>query len=76
MGPYLSTRFRKIFMISSIVNSLTAADPGSNPAAVLMLRKALDLQTQGAAQLIQSIPAIATGGSNPPHLGQNIDIKV
>jgi len=64
-------------MIPSIVNSLTAAaDPSSNPAALLMLRKALDLQTQGAAQLIQSIPAIGTGGSNPPHLGQNIDIKV
>jgi len=62
-------------MIPSIVNSLNAADPNSNPAALLMLRRALDMQSQGAAQLIQSIPAIAAG-SNPPHLGQNIDIKV
>jgi hypothetical protein len=41
-----------------------------------MLRKTLDMQAQGAAQLLQSMPGVASVGSNPPHLGQNIDIKV
>ena len=63
-------------MISSLVSSLSAADPGSDPVSLLMLRKTLDMQAQGAAQLLQSMPAVGSVGSNPPHLGQNIDIKV
>nr|WP_315592607.1 YjfB family protein [uncultured Cupriavidus sp.] len=62
-------------MSTSLVSSLGAADAGSDPVALLMLRKTLDLQAQGVAQLLQTAPAVS-GGSNPPHLGNSIDIKV
>ncbi|PLQ01584.1 MULTISPECIES: YjfB family protein [Burkholderiaceae] len=62
-------------MVTSLVSSLGAADAGSDPVALLMLRKTLDLQAQSMTQLLQSAPAVS-GGSNPPHLGNNIDIKV
>ncbi|HKS73466.1 MAG TPA: YjfB family protein [Terriglobales bacterium] len=60
----------------SLVNSLSAGAQGDDPVSLLMLRKALDLQAQGAAQLLQSAQVASVSGSNPPHLGQNIDIKV
>lgn len=64
-------------MSISLVNSLGAADPGSDPVSLLMLRKSLDLQAQGTAKLLQSAGQVGgVAGSNPPHLGQNIDIKV
>lgn len=62
-------------MVTSLVSSLGAADAGSDPVALLMLRKTLNLQAQSVAQLLEAVPA-ASGGSNPPHLGNNIDIKV
>lgn len=62
--------------ISSLVSSLGAADAGSDPVSLLMLRKTLDLQAQGVAQLMQTATPVASGGSNPPHLGNTIDIKV
>ncbi len=61
-------------MVTSL-SSLGASDAGSDPVALLMLRKTLNLQAQGVAQLLESAPAVS-GGSNPPHLGNNIDIKV
>lgn len=63
-------------MSSSIVSSLAASGPGSDPVALLMLRKSLDLQAQGVTRLLQSAAAPASVGSNPPHLGNTIDIKV
>ncbi|MCH2221354.1 MAG: YjfB family protein [Dechloromonas sp.] len=37
-----------------------------------MLRKAIDIQAQGALQLLQALPQVA---SNPPNLGNNIDVR-
>ena len=37
-----------------------------------VLKKAMDLQAQGAAQLVQAAVA-AMQASNPPHLGNRID---
>ena len=37
-----------------------------------VLKKAIDLQAQGAMQLIQ---AASQAGSNPPHLGNRIDTR-
>lgn len=62
-------------MVTSLVSSLGVADAGSDPVALLMLRKTLNLQAQGVAQLLEAAPAVSSGG-NPPHLGNNIDIKV
>jgi hypothetical protein len=37
----------------------------------LVLKKALDMQAQNAAQLIAAIPQ----PSNPPNLGNSVDVK-
>ncbi|KWR75066.1 YjfB family protein [Cupriavidus sp. IDO] len=58
-----------------ISNVSAASNPGTDPVSLLMLRKSLDLQAQGVAALLQAAPQ-AGAASNPPHLGQNIDIKV
>jgi len=63
-------------MNTALINSLSATSSGDDPVSLLMLRKSLDLQAQSAAQLLQSMPGVGVSGSNPPHLGQNIDIKV
>lgn len=62
-------------MSTSIVGALNAASPGSDPVSLLMLRKTLDLQAQSVASLMQTATAAAPVASNPPHLGQNIDVK-
>jgi Putative motility protein len=58
----------------------TAASLGSQVAlmktgdavGITVLRKAIDLQAQGALQLLDALPPVA---SNPPHLGNSIDVK-
>jgi hypothetical protein len=40
---------------------------------ITVLKKAIDLQAQGALQLLDALPAVA---NNPPHLGNSIDVKV
>ncbi|WP_454725555.1 MULTISPECIES: YjfB family protein [Cupriavidus] len=64
-------------MDTAIVSA--ASNAGSDPVPLLMLRKSLDLQAEGVAALLASVAPVAPAGvaaSNPPHLGQNIDIKV
>ncbi|WER49993.1 YjfB family protein [Cupriavidus sp. WKF15] len=63
-------------MSTSLVSAVSAADTGADPVSLLMLRKTLDLQAQGVASLVQAATAAAPVASNPPHLGQNIDVKV
>ncbi|MGO4305493.1 MULTISPECIES: YjfB family protein [unclassified Cupriavidus] len=63
-------------MNTSPLTALNNAQPGSDPVSLLMLRKTLDLQAQNVAQLLQPATSVAPASSNPPHLGQNIDIKV
>lgn len=60
-------------MDTSVVSA--ASNAGSNQVPLLMLRKSLDLQSQNVASLLQSMPQVS-GGSNPPHLGQNVDVSV
>lgn len=40
--------------------------------ATLVFKKALDVQAQSAMQLLATLPAPA---SNPPHLGNSVDIR-
>lgn len=40
---------------------------------ISMLKKAMDIQEQTAAQLIESISRPSNPDSNPPNLGQNVD---
>ncbi len=64
---------RTTLMDTSVVSA--ASNAGANPVPLVMLRKALDMQAAGVAALLQGMPQV-TPASNPPHLGQNIDIKV
>ncbi len=59
--------------ISSLTNSASNATTGdvASQAAVLTLRKALDSQQQSALTLLQSLPSY----SNPPNLGNAVDVK-
>ncbi|MGO4330343.1 YjfB family protein [Cupriavidus sp. 2TAF22] len=61
-------------MDTSIVSA--ASNPGTDPVSLLMLRKSLDLQANSVATLMASAAPVGVPASNPPHLGQNIDIKV
>jgi hypothetical protein len=66
---------KDLFMEISNVTAGLAGDPGADPVSLLMLRKSLDVQAQGVAALLQAMPQ-PVAASNPPHLGQTIDIKV
>lgn len=59
--------------ISAIANAASNASAAqtAGAASILMLRKALDMQKQSAAQLLQALPQ----PSNPAHLGNAVDIR-
>lgn len=65
-------------MDTSSASGLTAALSVASQArtgdaiAVTVLKKAMDMQAEGAMQLLETLPQPA---SNPPHLGQSIDVK-
>lgn len=52
-------------------NALSQARTG-DAVNTLVLKKALDIQAQNAAQLLQSLPQAA---NNPPNLGNSIDVR-
>jgi len=56
--------------VGSLSTALSQAKTG-DAVGTLMLKKALDMQAQSAAQLIQAIPQ----PSNPPNLGNSVDVK-
>jgi hypothetical protein len=57
--------------LTSLSTALAQAKTGDS-AAILVERKAMEIEAQSAAQLIQALPQPA---NNPDHLGQNIDVK-
>ncbi len=58
--------------VSQLASSLSQARTG-DAVGVQVLKKAMDLQAQNAAQLIAALPQAP---ANPPHLGQSIDVRV
>ena len=60
--------------ISQVSGQSQAMTSTQRSAAVstAVLKKAIDLQAQSALQLLQALPQVA---GNPPHLGNNIDVK-
>lgn len=54
--------------LSAVLSQAQASDA----AGIAVLKKAMDIQAQMATQLIQSLPQPA---SNPPNLGNNVDVK-
>lgn len=45
----------------------------SAEAQVAVLKKAMELQGQGALQLVQAATQVPQAVSNPPHLGNRVD---
>lgn len=62
--------------VAAIASAATAMSQVHTAEAISMtvLKKALDLQAQGAAQLIQAATQSLATYNNPSHLGQYIDI--
>lgn len=58
--------------VASAVSNANAAQAAAM-ASVLLLKKTLDLQSETAIGMIQAIPQV-TPPSNPPHLGNSIDV--
>lgn len=56
--------------IAATASQISAARQ-ADAVQMAVLKKALDTQAQGAMALINALPPI-----NPPHLGQNIDLRV
>lgn len=57
--------------IGSASTALSQAQTG-DAMATLVMKKAMDIQAQNALQLLQALPQVA---SNPPNLGNSIDVK-
>lgn len=57
--------------LTSLSTALSQAKTG-DAAAIMVQKKAMDLQAQSAAQLLEALPQPA---NNPAHLGQTIDVK-
>ncbi|WP_043308497.1 YjfB family protein [Pseudomonas sp. ML96] len=58
--------------IASAVSNANATQAAAQ-ASLLILSKTLDLQAESAIGLIQAIPQV-TPPSNPPNLGNSIDV--
>lgn len=72
MCPIWSERKMDISSVGSLSTALSQAQTG-DAVSTLVLRKAMDIQAQSALQLLQAVPQLP---SNPPNLGNSIDIKV
>jgi hypothetical protein len=57
--------------IGSLSSALAQAKTG-DAVGILVLKKAMDIQAQSALQLLEGLPQPS---SNPPHLGNTVDIK-
>lgn len=60
-----------IASVGSLSSAMTQAQTG-DAVNTLVLKKALDIQAQNAAQLLQALPQVP---SNPPHLGNSVDLR-
>jgi len=60
--------------VTSVGSSSAALSPAQtgDDVSMLVMKKAIDIQAQSAMQLLQALPQVA---SNPPNLGNAIDVK-
>jgi hypothetical protein len=57
--------------MGSVSSAMTPAQTGA-AAAMLVLKKSIDLEKSNAMQLLQALPQVS---SNPPNLGNSVDIR-
>lgn len=58
--------------IGSLSTALSQAGTG-DAAAIQVLKKAIDIEAQNALQLLETLPPVS---SNPPNLGNSVDVRV
>lgn len=61
-----------ISSVGSLSTALSQSQTG-DAVATQVLKKAMAIQEQSAMQLLQGLPQAP---SNPPNLGNNVDVKV
>lgn len=54
------------------MSTAMAQQQTSSQAAIMVLKKAIDIQSSNAMQLLQAVPQVS---SNPPNLGNSVDIR-
>jgi hypothetical protein len=57
---------------SSLSSALSQVD-SRDAVGTAVLKKAIDIQEQNAMQLLEALPQVT---SNPPNLGNAVDVKV
>ena len=58
----------------NVLSAMPGEGGSSQEIGVTMLKKAMDIDQQAAAQLLQALPAPAPAGTNnPAHLGKTVD---
>ncbi len=60
--------------IASLATSMSQAQT-ADAVQVAVLKKALDVQANGALQLLAAATQVSQVVNNPPHLGNNIDVR-
>jgi predicted transcriptional regulator len=60
-----------ISSVGSLSTALNSAQTGSE-VGMTVLKKAIDIQAQGVLQLLQAVPQVS---SNPPNLGNSVDVR-
>lgn len=60
-----------ISALASVSSSLSQARVG-DAVGTLVLKKAMDIQAQSAMQLLEALPQVP---SNPPNLGNSVDVR-
>lgn len=67
-----SERKMDISSLGAMSSALPSADTRDS-VGTAVLKKAIDIQAQNALQLLEALPQLP---SNPPNLGNSVDIKV
>jgi hypothetical protein len=62
-----------ISSVGAAVSNAQSAKLASD-VSIKMLSKTLDLQSQSAMSLIEAIPDLSAVSSNPPNLGNSVDV--
>lgn len=57
--------------VAGLSSAMSQAQVG-DAVAILVLKKAIEMQAQSAAQLLQALPSAT---ANPPHLGSKVDVR-
>lgn len=60
-----------ISTLASVSSALSQAQTG-DAVGTLVLKKAMDLQAESAMQLLEALPQVP---SNPPNLGNSVDVR-